>query len=60
VCLWVLGGSSDITGQRVLEKSFHGKRIQENLNVSSLTNGVYILNATTKEGKTMKGKFIKE
>ena len=50
----------NITGQRVLEKSFHGKRIQENLNVSSLKNGVYILTVTTKEGKTMKGKFIKE
>jgi hypothetical protein len=50
----------NITGQRVLEKSFHGKRIQENLTVSSLKNGVYILTVTTKEGKTMKGKFIKE
>jgi len=50
----------NITGQRVLEKSFHGKRIQENLNVSSLKNGVYILTVTTKDGKTMKGKVIKE
>jgi len=33
---------------------------QENLNVSSLKNGVYILTVTTKDGKTMKGKVIKE
>ena len=49
----------NITGQRVLEKSFHGKRIQENLNVSSLKNGTFIINVKTRNGRNIKGKFIK-
>ena len=49
----------NVTGQRMLERKFHGKRQQENLNISSLKNGVYIINVTTRQGKMMKGKFVK-
>jgi len=50
----------NVTGQKMLERKFHGKRQQENLNILSLKNGVYIINVTTRQGKMMKGKFIKD
>ncbi len=49
----------NVTGQRMFERKFHGKRQQEILNISSLQNGVYIINVTTRQGKMMKGKFVK-
>ncbi len=49
----------DMAGKSILQRKYNGNGVQERVNISSLTKGVYILNVITKSGKMMKGKFVK-